>query len=71
MVMFWTLVLIFPIVQFEKKLKKVEGIKGVSERKLKIVLWGLIGISMYAFVFFALNIPKVFALDIQDVRYGR
>lgn len=72
MVMFWTLVLItFPIVQFEKKLKKVEGIKGVSERKLKIVLWGLIGISMYAFVFFALNIPKVFALDIQDVRYGQ
>lgn len=73
-IMYFTLVLItLPLVKLEKSNITIKSLKSISSSKfkrLKFVCYILIGLSLYSIVFFSINLPKVFALDVKAVRDG-
>ena len=72
--MYFTLFLItIPLIRFEKRLSKCGNIKAVSisSSKFKIVVYSLIILSLYSIAFFVVNLPKVFALDVKEIREGQ
>lgn len=72
LVMYITLLLItLPLVQFEKKLIHVSMVSDIPISKLHKTSKILIILSIYSIVFFAINLPKVFAANIVDLRNER
>lgn len=73
-IMYFTLIfLTLYLIRFEKRRvnKGICKIKAISEKKLKNITNVLILLGFYSICFFAINIPKILALDIKDVRDGR
>lgn len=72
MLMYGTLLLItIPLVYYERRLTKISLVKIINERQLKNVSIILIVIGLYAIFFFSINLPKVFAMDIVQLRDER
>lgn len=71
-IMYITLLLItLPLIKFEIRLRKIDRLEVLPLHKLKIVIYVLIALSLYSFAFFVINLPKVFALDVKEVREGQ
>ncbi len=71
-VMFFTLLLItIPLIVYEKKTARVIHFKELNPVKLKKIAKILIVISIFAICFFGINLPKVFASNIVELRDER
>lgn len=71
-IMYFTLLAItFPLVKYEKKGTEINGVETMNERKIRLVSKALVILGIYAFGFFVVNLPKVFAANIVALRDER
>lgn len=70
--MYFTLLAItYPLIKYERMGKEIIGVETINEGKIRLLSKVLVLISIYAFGFFVVNLPKVFAANIVALRDER